>query len=150
VWVGIFWVGLTAGRLWLGLSGHRFAVHRVIALSVAGAAVGCIVLWLGGPIAPVGLLVAGLALSTVFPLLMLLTPERVGSERAAAAVGWQTASASVGAAAGPAAAGVVLDSAGLDAYGPVSLAMAVLLAGVVAVLARTPSSHRPAAPVSHP
>jgi predicted MFS family arabinose efflux permease len=67
---------------------------------------------------------------------MLVTPARVGVERAAAAVGWQAAAGSVGSAAGPAAAGLVLDQVGVDAYGPVVLAMALLLALAVAALRR--------------
>lgn len=130
-WVALYWIALTAGRLWLGLSGHRVPVHRLLGLAVAGAAIAAVILWIGGPIAPAGLLVAGLALSVVFPLLMLLTPQRVGAERAAAAVGWQTAAASLGAAGGPAVAGVVLDNVGIAAYGVIALAMTALLAAVV-------------------
>jgi fucose permease len=134
VWVALYWIALTAGRLWLGLRGHRVAVDRLLLVAVAGAVAAGVVLWLGGPLAPAGLLVAGLALSVVFPLLMLLTPRRVGAERAAAAVGWQTASSSIGAAGGPALAGVVLDAVGIDAYGPIALAMAAVLAVVVLAL----------------
>ncbi len=139
VWVGVYWVGLTAGRFWLGITGHRVATGRLLGLSVVGVTGGALLLWLGGPIAPLGLLVAGLALSVVFPLLMLLTPERVGSERATAAVGWQAAAAGVGAAAGPALAGVILEAAGIAAYGPITLAMAAALAVAIAALRRMPA-----------
>jgi fucose permease len=133
-WVALYWIALTAGRLWLALAGHRVPVRRLLGLAVAGAAIAAVILWVGGPIAPAGLLVGGFALSVVFPLLMLLTPQRVGAERAAAAVGWQTAAASIGAAGGPAVAGVVLDSVGIEAYGPIALAMAGSLAAVVVAL----------------
>ena len=132
--VGIYWIALTAGRLWLGLSGHRVAIPRLLGLAVAGAAAAAGILWLGGPVAPAGLVVAGLALSVVFPLLMLLTPARVGADRAAAAVGWQTAASSLGAAGGPAIAGLVLDRVGIEAYGPIALAMAAALAAAVIAL----------------
>ena len=132
--VGIYWVALTAGRLWLGLSGHRVAVQRLLGLAVPGAAVAAVILWVGGPLAPAGLVVAGLALSVVFPLLMLLTPARVGADRAAAAVGWQTAASSLGAAGGPAIAGIVLDRVGIEAYGAIALVMAAALAVVVVAL----------------
>lgn len=134
IFVAIYWIALTAGRLWLGLAGHRVAVHRLLARAVAGAGAAAVILWLGGPAAPAGLVVAGLSLSVVFPLLMLLTPARVGAARAAAAVGWQTAASSLGAAAGPAVAGVVLERAGIDAYGPVAMAMAAALAAAVVAL----------------
>jgi fucose permease len=136
VWVAAYWVGLTAGRLWLGWRGHRHDVTRLLTACMVGAIAAATFVWVGGPLAPLGLLVAGLSLSIVFPLLMLVTPARVGPERAAAAVGWQAAAGSVGSAAGPALAGIVLDRAGIDAYGPLLLAMAALLAGAVTVLRR--------------
>ncbi|MCU1373360.1 MAG: Permease of the major facilitator superfamily [Actinomycetia bacterium] len=135
-WVGAYWVGLTAGRLWLGVRGHEQEATRLLGVSMAMAVGAAAVLWLGGPLVPLGLPLAGVALSTVFPILMLVTPARVGEERAAAAVGWQAAAGSVGSAAGPAAAGLVLDHAGVDAYGPVVLAMAVALSVTVAALRR--------------
>jgi MFS family permease len=67
---------------------------------------------------------------------MLLTPERVGRERAAAAVGWQAAASATGAAAGPAAAGLILTTRGPEAYGPVSFALVVLFGSSLAVLRR--------------
>jgi fucose permease len=134
LFVAAYWISLTAGRLWLGVAGHRVAVNRVLGIAVVGAAAAAAIIWLGGPVAPAGLVVAGLSLSVVFPLLMLLTPARVGAERAAAAVGWQTASSSIGAAAGPAVAGIVLDQHGIDAYGPIVLVMAVALAAMVVAL----------------
>ena len=70
---------------------------------------------------------------------MLLTPERVGHERAAAAVGWQTAASSLGAAGGPAVAGVLLDGVGVHAYGPIALALSVALAVAVTALRSAPA-----------
>lgn len=134
--VSLYWVALTAGRLWLGLAGHRIPVPRLLRAAIASAVLATGVLWFGGPAAPVGLLLAGLSLSVVFPLLMLLTPARVGAERAAAAVGWQTAASSLGAAGGPALAGVVLDARGIAAYGPVAFAMALALVVGIAALER--------------
>jgi fucose permease len=132
--VTVYWIGLTAGRLWLGTLGHRLAVDRVLLGSVVGALAGTALLWLGGPVSPLGLPVTGLALSVVFPLLMLVTPARVGAERAAAAIGWQTASSSIGGAAAPFLTGVVLDGVGVHAFGPMALGLAVLLATCVVAL----------------
>ena len=150
--VAVYWISLTAGRLWLGLSGHRLAIRRLLGRAVGGAAIGAAILWLGGPLAPAGLVVAGLSLSVVFPLLMLLTPARVGADRAAAAVGWQTAASSLGAAGGPAVAGLVLDHVGIEAYGVIAVVMAAAL--VAAVLALeigvTSDSEALASPTVHP
>jgi fucose permease len=135
-WVAAYWVGLTAGRLWLGMGGHEAGAERLLTGSMVATVGAGGLLWLGGPLVPLGLPLAGLALSVVFPILMLVTPARVGVERAAAAVGWQAAAGSVGSAAGPAAAGLVLDRAGVDAYGPVVLVMSLLLVLAVAALRR--------------
>jgi fucose permease len=137
-WVALYWVALTAGRLWLGLVGHRASTHQLLTIAMVGTAAAAVVLWLGRQAAPVGLVAAGLALSVVFPLLMLRTPQRVGAERAASAVGWQTAAASIGAAAGPALAGVIFGRIGIDAYGAVVVAMALALAIVVLALEIAP------------
>jgi fucose permease len=136
VWVGAYWVGLTAGRLWLAIAGHRMSVDRILATSMVVAVGGSLLLWLGDIAAPIGLPILGLALSVVFPLLMLVTPEQVGAERATAAVGWQTASATAGAAAGPAIAGLVLEAAGVGAYGTVALLMTLALAIAIAIRPR--------------
>ena len=138
--VAAYWIGLTVGRLWLGLTGHRVPAERVLGGAVVGMVAASLLLWLGGAAAPLGLPLAGLALSTVFPLLMLLTPSRVGNERAAAAVGWQTAASSFGAAGGPAIAGVLLDGVGVDAYGPIALALSVALAATVTALRSAPAA----------
>ena len=139
VCVAVYWIGLTIGRLWLGLTGHRVPAERVLTWAVTAMVGASLVLWLGGAAAPLGLPLAGLALSTVFPLLMLLTPERVGHERAAAAVGWQTAASSLGAAGGPAIAGVLLDAIGVSAYGPIALTLSVALAIAVTALRSAPA-----------
>jgi fucose permease len=136
LWVGLYWVGLTAGRFWMGLGGHRHAPGRLLTASVSGAAGGALVLWLGGPLAPLGLPLVGLALSVDFPILMLLTPERVGRERAAAGVGWQAAASAAGAAAGPAVTGLVLAARGPAAYGPVAFLLVVVFGAALAVLRR--------------
>ena len=142
-WVALYWVALTAGRLWLGLTGHQVSIRRLLGLAMVGAAVGALVLWGGGQAAPIGLLAAGIALSVVFPLLMLRTPQRVGAQRAASAVGWQTAAAAIGAAAGPALAGIVFGRFGIGAYGPVVLAMALALAVVIIALEVAPAAVGP-------
>ena len=52
--VAVYWISLTSGRLWLGLSGHRVAVKGLLVRAVGGAAIGAAILWLGGPAAPCG------------------------------------------------------------------------------------------------
>lgn len=139
-WVGAYWVGLTAGRVWLGVAGHRHGPLRLLAGAVLVAGAGVAVLAVGAPLSSAGLVPAGLGLSVVFPILMLLTPERVGAERAAAAVGWQAAAAGVGSAAGPVLAGVVFERHGLGLYPAYCAVVTLLLAACLAALARRPGA----------
>lgn len=141
IWVALYWGALTTGRVWLGWRGHRVSPRRLLELAVTVAVAGTVILWVGGPLAPGGLLVVGAGLSVIFPLLMLLTPERVGAERASAAVGWQTATSAIGAAGGPALAGVILEATSVAAYGPTTLVMALALAATVIALVGSSRTH---------
>ena len=60
----------------------------------------------------------GPTLRGVFPTLVALTPRRVGPHRAHNAIGYQVGAAAVGAAAGPAAFGLLAERAGLEWLGP--------------------------------
>ncbi len=134
VWVASYWAAMTLGRLWLGVAGHRRGAGRLLAGSAAGAVVGSALL---AADVPLGLPVLGASLAAIFPTLVLVTPSRVGSERAAAAIGWQMAAAGVGGAAGPAIVGVVLESAGVDAYGTAVFVLSLVLAAAVTLTVRT-------------
>lgn len=116
IWVSSYWAAMTVGRLWFGLAGHRLAPSRVLAASAAGAIMGTVLLTAD---VAAGLPVLGASLASIFPTLVLVTPSRVGGERAAGAIGWQMAAAGAGGAAGPTAVGTVLERVGVDAYGPV-------------------------------
>jgi hypothetical protein len=56
-----------------------------------------------------------------------LTPERLGAERAASAIGYQLSAAGLGAALLPGAVAVAIGGRGLAALGPSLLAMAAVL-----------------------
>lgn len=134
MWVASYWAAMTVGRLWLGLAGHRLGPRRVLGGSVAGAIMGAVLLTAG---VASGLPVLGASLASIFPTLVMVTPSRVGGEQAAGAIGWQMAAAGAGGAAGPAAVGVLLERAGVDAYGPLLLVLAVLLAVAIAAVNRS-------------
>ncbi len=130
-WMSSYWLALTGGRLLLGLGGHRRDADELLTMSVIGAVVSAAVLWLdpfgAGVVALVPL---GLSLAAVFPVLVAVTPERLGEHRAARAIGMQIAASSVG--------GVVLSAAyglGAQTWGPDALApMFVVSSSGLAVL----------------
>jgi fucose permease len=84
--------------------------------------------WNPTPIsAPVALGLMGLGLAVIFPSLMTRTPQRVGKETAAHAIGFQVGAAMLGAAALPSFAGCVAQKAGLQFVPVTLLSMAALL-----------------------
>ena len=78
-------------------------------------------------VAFIGLGVIGIGLAPVFPCLMARTPKRLGAGYAGHAVGFQVSAAMLGAAAIPAAAGLLAERLGLEAVAR----FAVLLAGLL-------------------
>jgi fucose permease len=114
--VGLYWGSLTLGRLVSGVLAHHLAPPTLLRTCVVLLPVGA----LGVAAAPGTLLdVASLALigltgAPVFPLLIAGTPQRVGGQHAANAVGFQISAACLGAAALPSAAGVLARAYGLE------------------------------------
>lgn len=98
VWVSAFWLSLTAGRLLLGPVSSRAGNHRVVVGAFSLAAFSAFLLMLNLHPAADGLSLAlmGFSLAPIFPLLTLLTPERVGPDRAHDVIGYQMGAATVG------------------------------------------------------
>jgi len=131
----LFWAGLAAGRVGLGLFGNRATPTRLLDIGVALAAVGAVGFWLGPPLVAgfVALPILGIAVSVIFPLLLSLTPERVGTAMTAHTVGYGLAAGNIGAGGIPAGAGLVLQSAGVLSLGPILVFLAVAMAVLHAV-----------------
>jgi fucose permease len=131
----LFWAGLAGGRAALGLFGNRATPARLLDAGVAMATVGALGFWLGPPLvaAFIALPILGIAVSLIFPLLLSLTPERVGSAMTPHTVGYGLAAGNLGAGAIPALTGLVLQSAGVLALGPILAFLAVVMAALHAV-----------------
>jgi fucose permease len=127
-----FWAGLAGGRVGLGLFGNRIAPVRLLDIGVALAGLGALGFWLGPPLLAgfVALPILGVAVSVIFPLLLSLTPDRVGTAMTAHTVGYGLAAGNVGAGGIPAVAGLVLQSAGVLALGPILALLAVAMAAL--------------------
>jgi fucose permease len=131
----LFWAGLAGGRAGLGLFGNRATPARLLDAGVAIATVGTLGFWLGPPLlaAFIALPILGIAISLIFPLLLSLTPERVGSAMTPHTVGYGLAAGNLGAGAIPALTGLVLQSAGVLTLGPILAFLAVAMAVLHAV-----------------
>ena len=126
-WLSVYWGGLTVSRLLVSVAGGRASPDALVRGCLVGAVAGAALVWFAGaPLAGfAGLALVGLALGPVFPTLMATTPRRVPSRHLANTVGFQVASAAVGAAVLPALLGVVAQRLGLEALGPQLLVLSV-------------------------
>jgi fucose permease len=140
--VTAYWGALAAGRLALGAVGDRAHPATVVTAAVSITSLGCLGLWLLPPVgAAVSLVLVGLGLSGIFPALMVLTPARVGTDRAPSVIGLQLAAAVIGGAAGSAIIGVVAQHHGSDAIAPALAVtcMALVVSDIVLTAASTRS-----------
>jgi fucose permease len=108
----------------------RIAIDTLVRLSTF-AALGGTALFAWNPVpgaAPVALAISGLGLAIIFPCLMSRTPQRIGAEAAAHAIGFQVGAAMLGAAALPSLNGFLAQRAGLPTIGfSLALTAAALL-----------------------
>jgi fucose permease len=130
--VFLYWSALAAGRIGLALVGDRIGAVRLFDLSVGGALVSAVAFWLLPPgiAALVALPCIGASLSVFVPLLLYLTPRRVGRQYAPRAIGYQVAAGMIGGAVLPAGIGVVMQSSGVSMLGLCLSALAVALGGL--------------------
>lgn len=132
--VSLYFGSIMVGRFGIGALGTRVAPRQVLAVAVAGAVAGTLLLWLLGEAVPSTgpalLVLIGVSLAGFFPMLVALTPERLGEERTAAAIGWQLAGSSLGVSTIPAAIGVLVGRAGTWIVAPSTFAVAAALAVV--------------------
>jgi MFS family permease len=130
--VSLYWGALTAGRVALGLVGHRFKAQALFDGGVALAILGAAAFWILPPLsgALVALPLMGVGLSVLVPLIINQVPARFGPARAAHAIGYLAASGTIGSALLPAATGVALQWFGPGSLGPALTACALTLAGL--------------------
>jgi fucose permease len=130
--VFLYWSALAAGRVALAVLGDRIAPARLFDLSVFGALASTLAFSILPPTvaALVALPCLGAALSVFVPVLLYLTPRRIGSAVAPRAIGYQVAAGMIGGASLPAVVGLLMQSVGVAVLGPCLVTMAVVLAGL--------------------
>ncbi|HWO25660.1 MAG TPA: MFS transporter [Kofleriaceae bacterium] len=127
----IFWIALTAGRVVFGQLAARVTPDAILRAALLTCPLAAALLWLDlSPAANIAALaLLGLACAPIFPLLISITPARVGDAHASHAIGFQVAAAYLGLAAIPGLTGVLARSCGLEVIALVitSSALATLL-----------------------
>ena len=127
LWAGLYWGALALGRLTLGMISARIGTARMVQISVVGNIVGG-VLYAIGPyeVAVAGLLLMGFWMAPLFPLLMTLTPRRLGTATSVHAIGFQVSAAILGGAALPGIGGYLATKTDQSAIAWVAVAGGVL------------------------
>jgi fucose permease len=130
--VGVYWGCIGVGRVLSGLIADRFGIDRLVRICLLAAASGAVLFAIPLPAwaAFAGLSLAGLGLAPVFPCLMTRTPQRLGPQLSAHAVGFQVGAAMIGAAAVPGTLGILAGRVSLEAV-PTG---AAILFGVLVLL----------------
>jgi len=139
--VTLFWAGLTGGRLVAAIAGARVHVDMLLRLALAGVLTGTTLVTLAASdaVTLLGVALTGFACGPIFPLLVALTPSRLGRAHAANAVGLQIASSAIALSVLPGVVGVAATAWGIETIPRACLLSAVLLSvGVVAQARRTP------------
>lgn len=114
LWTTLYWGSLTVGRIVFGFveTNTERLLRWVLVLVFAGA--GLFALNVSPFVSLVGLTAVGFGLAPVFPMLIALTPKRIGSQHAPNAIGFQVGAAGIGAAVLPGLAGLLGDQFGLE------------------------------------
>lgn len=135
--VTAYWGALGLGRLLMGLAGDRLRPTLLLRVAMGVAVGASLVLWWDpGGAGGVALPVLGFALAPIFPMLVTLTPARLGAEQATGVIGLQMAAAAAGGAFIPGLGGLLADAHGLEQLAPFLVAVAVLMVVVFAALER--------------
>ncbi|MET8320362.1 MFS transporter [Micromonospora sp. NPDC005189] len=143
--VSAYWGSLFIGRVVQGVVAERLGSGLVLRVSLAGMAVGAVLIAIPGPaaLAVLGLVVVGFAAAPVFPLLTLTTADRVGPAHADRAIGLQIGAAGIGAALVPAGLGVLIGNTSVEVLGSALVVLALALIVLYELGARR-STGRPA------
>ena len=145
--VAAHWGALFASRLVLGVVGDRIPFNATITASAVGIVIGLSLMWWNPHtwVSIAGLVLAGFASGPVFPLEVLLTSPRFGSEYTPWAVGFQLAAATAAIAIIPASIGIFVNAYGPLVIGPVLVILSVVM--LVSVEALRMMAHREAVTV---
>jgi fucose permease len=127
--VAAYWGGVTAGRVSLGVFGNRIEPNRVLTMSGIGTVASLVLLWIAPTpwLGIVGLVASGLSHGFVFPLEVLLTPQRFGAAFTPWAVGYEIAAANVGVALVSGTIGLLVGGWGISIVAPALVVLALLL-----------------------
>ena len=129
LWASAYWGSLTVGRILSGIILVKVSVNQTLKLALSGIVAGAfmVMLDINNWLTLAGIMTIGLANAPVFPSLISVTPQRVGKEHAATAIGAQISTAMLGASLLPAFAGWLSRGLGLEMIPKVFAIAAIVL-----------------------
>ncbi len=127
LWVSFYFGAITAGRFGVGLVANQLGNRRLIRLGILIALGGAVVFALPTTLAPLGLIVMGLGCAPIYPSMMHETARRFPANRVTGVIARQIGLSYMGAAAVPAACGLLAAYAGLSAVMPVVVLLLLAL-----------------------
>lgn len=136
--VGLYWGGLTVGRVAFGVVADRVRLVPALRGCIVAMVAGTLLFWLAPlrGLSFAGLGLVGLAQAPIFASLVSLTPARVGTAHADSAIGFQVAAGGLGGATLTGLVGGLARAAGLRLVGPAFVVLAVALWASFEALAR--------------
>jgi len=128
-WVSIYWASLTLGRILFGIAVNCIGIVPLLRTSMLGTICGAALIWWNPTdvLSFLGLALMGFSLAPLFPLSISNTPDQVGVEHSANAIGFEVAAASLGIAALPGLGGVLAERLGLEIIGPFLVVFSVVV-----------------------
>lgn len=127
---GLFYLGITAGRILNGFLSLKLSDSALIRLGLAVTGIGILLLLIPGGgafTALAGLVVIGFGCAPIYPCIIHATPEHFGAENSQALIGVQMASAYIGCVLMPPLFGLVADHLGIFLYPAYLLIFLVLM-----------------------
>ncbi|MBC8107093.1 MAG: MFS transporter [Anaerolineae bacterium] len=127
--VSSYWASLTIGRIVFGYAAGHFKPVPLLRIALGLAPLAALLIWANVSTSTtfIGAAVLGFALAPIYPLLVSVTPSRVGQHVAAHAIGFQVSAATIGVAVLPTIAGALARRIGLEVIGPFLLAATLSL-----------------------
>jgi fucose permease len=131
LWTSSYWGSLTVGRILFGIVLTRIPVNKVLIGALIGIVAGAFLFASNLNIytSVLGILLLGFSNAPVFPSLISITPDRLGKEHTATAIGVQISMAMLGGALVPGIAGLLSDQYGLEVIAKVFAVAAIVLIG---------------------
>ncbi len=133
-----YWGALTAVRIALAVLPRPIAPQAVVRWGNALAVLAAAAVWWqpDTAVAVAGFVVLGGALAGVFPALILLTPVRLGDQRAHNVISWQVGAAAAGGAGISALIGLLIGVTSLAILGPAMTVLALVVVAAELILHR--------------